>query len=70
MKLIEKQDKSQGVSILVAPYILERTAQICEDNGIGYFDYAGNCLFTVHGMGTDGKIGDMKIAKVANGKGK
>ena len=35
MELIEKQDKSRGVSILVAPYISERTAQICEDNGMG-----------------------------------
>ena len=29
IKLIEKQNKSQGVNILVAPYISERTAQIC-----------------------------------------
>lgn len=43
IKLIEKQNKSQGVNILIAPYISERTAQICEDNGMGYFDYAGNC---------------------------
>ena len=50
MKLIEKQDKSQGVSILVAPYISERTAQICEDNGMGYFDYAGNCWFVGHSI--------------------
>lgn len=21
------------------------TAKICEENGIGFFDYAGNCLF-------------------------
>jgi hypothetical protein len=50
MRLIEKQDKSQGVSILVAPYISERTAQICEDNGMGYFDYAGNCWFVGHSI--------------------
>lgn len=50
MKLIEKQDKNQGVSILVAPYISERTAQICEDNGMGYFDYAGNCWFVGHSI--------------------
>lgn len=41
--LIEKQNQSKEVNILVAPYISERTAQICEENGIGYFDYAGNC---------------------------
>lgn len=50
MELIEKQDKSQGVNILVAPYISERTAQICEDNGMGYFDYAGNCWFVGHSI--------------------
>ena len=50
MELIEKQDKSQGVSILVAPYISERTAQICEDYGMGYFDYAGNCWFVGHSI--------------------
>lgn len=50
MELIEKQDTSQGVSILVAPYISERTARICEDNGMGYFDYAGNCWFVGHSI--------------------
>ena len=50
MKLIDKQDKSRGVSILVAPYISDRTAQICEDNGMGYFDYAGNCWFVGHSI--------------------
>lgn len=50
MKLIEKQEKNQGVNILVAPYISERTAQICEDNGMGYFDYAGNCWFAGHSI--------------------
>lgn len=50
LKLIERQDKCQGVSIIVAPYISERTAQICEDNGMGYFDYAGNCWFVGHSI--------------------
>lgn len=50
MELIERQDKSQGVSIIVAPYISERTAQICEDNGMCYFDYAGNCWFVGHSI--------------------
>ena len=50
MRLIEKQDKSHGVNVLVAPYISERTAQICEDNGMGYFDYAGNCWFVGHSI--------------------
>ena len=50
IKLIEKQNQSQEVNILVAPYISERTAQICEDNGMGYFDYAGNCWFVGHSI--------------------
>lgn len=50
MKLIEKQEMDQGVRILVAPYISERTARICEDNGMGYFDYAGNCWFVGHSI--------------------
>lgn len=50
MRLIEKRDKCQGVCVLVAPYISERTAQICEDKGMGYFDYAGNCWFAGHSI--------------------
>ena len=50
IRLIEKQNKSQQVNILVAPYISERTAQICEDNGMGYFDCAGNCWFVGHSI--------------------
>lgn len=50
MEFIKKQDKNQGVSILIAPYISERTAQICENNGMGYFDYAGNCWFVGHSI--------------------
>ncbi len=50
IKLIEMQNKSQEVNILVAPYISERTAQICEDNEMGYFDYAGNCWFIGHSI--------------------
>lgn len=50
IKLIEMQNKNQKVDILVAPYISERTAQICEDNGMGYFDYAGNCCFIGHSI--------------------
>ena len=50
MKLIEKQDKSHGVNVLVAPYISERTAQICRKYGMGYFDYAGNCWFVGHSI--------------------
>ncbi len=48
--LIRKIDKSNDVNVIAAPYISERTAQICIDNGIGYFDYAGNCYFVGHSI--------------------
>ena len=50
MNLIEKQKNREEISILVAPYISERTAHICEQNGLGYFDYAGNCWFAGHSV--------------------
>ncbi len=48
--LIRKIDENNGVNTIVAPYISERSAQICKDNGIGYFDYAGNCYFAGHSI--------------------
>lgn len=50
MQLIEKGKNDAGACILVSPYISDRTAQICEENGIGYFDHAGNCLFVGHSI--------------------
>lgn len=50
MQLIEKKKNDVEAYILVSPYISDRTAQICEKNGIGYFDYAGNCLFVGHSI--------------------
>lgn len=50
MQLIEKKKNDAEAYILVSPYISDRTAQICEKNGIGYFDYAGNCLFVGHSI--------------------
>lgn len=50
LQLIEKRKKDAGAFILVSPYISDRTAQICEENGIGYFDHAGNCLFVGHSI--------------------
>ena len=49
MQLLEK-NKDKDISILVAPYISDRTAMICEKYGIGYFDYAGNCYFAGHSI--------------------
>lgn len=43
----KKQDES---FIIIAPYISDETAEICETEGIGFFDYAGNCLFCRHSV--------------------
>lgn len=37
-------------SVIVAPYISDTTAEICEKNKIGYVDYAGNALFCGHSI--------------------
>lgn len=50
MQLLEKREKDKQDYVLVSPYISERTAQICEKNGVGYFDYAGNCWFVGHSI--------------------
>ncbi|MDE6433520.1 MAG: hypothetical protein K2L07_04755 [Lachnospiraceae bacterium] len=50
MQLLEKREKDKRDYVLVSPYISERTAQICEENGVGYFDYAGNCWFVGHSI--------------------
>lgn len=51
LQLIEKKSNDdKGVHILISPYISDRTAEICEKNGMGYFDYAGNCWFVGHSI--------------------
>lgn len=50
MQLIDKQDKREGVSVIISPYISDRTALICRENSMGYFDYAGNCWFVGHSL--------------------
>ncbi len=50
MQLIEKKSNEKEIHIIVSPYISERTAEICEKNGMGYFDYAGNCWFVGHSI--------------------
>lgn len=50
VQLLEKRERDEGDYVLVSPYISERTAQICEKNGVGYFDYAGNCWFVGHSI--------------------
>ncbi len=50
MQLLEKRGEDKGDCVLVSPYISERTADIYEKNGVGYFDYAGNCWFVGHSI--------------------
>lgn len=50
IQLLEKRGEDKRGCVLVSPYISERTAQICEKNGVGYFDYAGNCWFVGHSI--------------------
>lgn len=50
IQLLEKRGKSKRDCVLVSPYISERTAQICEQNGVGYFDFAGNCWYVGHSI--------------------
>lgn len=50
MQLLEKRGEDKRDYVLVSPYISERTAQICEKNDVGYFDYAGNCWFVGHSI--------------------
>ncbi len=40
------QQKSNAYGIFVASYISPETGKICEENGIGYLDLAGNCLIS------------------------
>lgn len=50
MQLIERQKSEKRISVLISPYISERTAQICEEHRMGDFDYAGNCWFVGHSI--------------------
>ena len=50
MQLIKKHNSQKETCILISPYISNRTAQICEEQNMGYFDYAGNCWFAGHSI--------------------
>lgn len=39
-----QQEKSY--SVIIAPYLSEKSAAICEEAGVGYIDHAGNCLLS------------------------
>lgn len=36
--------------IFIAPFITPRTAEICRQEGVGYIDFAGNCLLAFPGI--------------------
>lgn len=46
---ITKADEKESY-VIMAPYISETTAEICRKSGMGFFDYAGNCLFYKHSI--------------------
>ncbi len=48
--IMEILSSNEDVSVVVAPYISDRTAAVCIDKGIGYFDYSGNCYFVGHSI--------------------
>ena len=50
MNYLKSQEEKQENNVIVAPYISERTAKICEDNELGYFDYSGNSYFLGHSI--------------------
>ncbi|MCD7955072.1 MAG: hypothetical protein LUG93_04810 [Lachnospiraceae bacterium] len=50
LKLCGSKNVSLTSSVIVAPYISERSAEICREKRLGYFDYAGNCWFTAHSI--------------------
>lgn len=50
LQFVEKKFRENRLSVLVAPHISERTAEICQKNHICYFDYSGNCWFVGHSI--------------------
>jgi hypothetical protein len=45
MSIISGMEK-EHYHVVLAPYISEQTANICNDSGVGYLDLAGNCNIT------------------------
>lgn len=51
-RFIEKKGSvdKRTYTVIIAPYISEVSEKICTEKGIGYLDYAGNCLLQVHSL--------------------
>ena len=41
--LVLRSSRPGSYGVFVAPYISDASAKICQDNGIGYIDFVGNC---------------------------
>ena len=41
--LVLRSNRPGTYGVFVAPYISDASAKICQDNGIGYIDFVGNC---------------------------
>lgn len=48
--LINAYRTGSGYGIIVAPYISDRSAQLCEEARAGYVDFAGNCRIAFDGI--------------------
>lgn len=48
--IMELLSLHEDISVIVAPYVSDRTAAICIEKGIGYFDYSGNCYYVGHSI--------------------
>lgn len=51
LRVLRQQEGADAYPVVLAPFISERSAEVCEDAGVGYVDFAGNCLLnfgTVH----------------------
>lgn len=51
LRLLLRQEEPDVYAIVLAPFLSERSASICKEAGVGYIDFAGNCMLdfgTVH----------------------
>jgi len=50
VKEVVSQSNGQLYCIIMAPYISDASAKICETYGVGYCDLSGNCLIQMHSI--------------------
>lgn len=44
MECLQQETNKEFYCIIAAPYISEKSGQICEEMGLGYIDLSGNCM--------------------------